>query len=375
MAKNDCNYDHFWKEHKLSMARNSDGYFQLQNNVLNSTKSNTTERIHMIGLIWTGIGTIGSVITTCSMLTAILLYILYPCLRNFRFKIHLQLFFALLLESIAQIILSYLILCKVNPIYASDIGNNYIHPASTSQQGVINENYSFTELKYLLIQNTMIIIWELSQTCIFTWTFIEGIYIHELIVVSVFQASVNMYPLMFAAWIVPIFITGLWLAAWLCVNSIDVNWSSYTFHATYWIPNSFRLILLSMNMAFLINVIRVLVRRLHTNEAPEMQKLRKAVKAAVLLMPLLGITNFIVLLPEPNNVFGFFIVCGLRKVLPTWQGFTVSIIYYFMNKDVQKCLQMSIRKFKLKHQLTYPDNSRVVSHSVHLTTIPATSST
>ncbi|VDQ09675.1 unnamed protein product [Trichobilharzia regenti] len=94
-----------------------------------------------------------------------------------------------------------------------------------------------------------------------------------------------------------------------------------------------------------------------------------------MLMPLLGITNFIVLLPEPNNVFGFFIVCGLRKVLPTWQGFTVSIIYYFMNKDVQKCLQMSIRKFKLKHQLTYPDNSRVVSHSVHLTTIPATSST
>lgn len=61
---------------------------------------------------------------------------------------------------------------------------------------------------------------------------------------------------------------------------------------------------------------------------------RKAVKAAILLMPLLGITNFIVLLPEPKHPLGFFIVSGIRRVLPTWQGFIISVIYYFMNKDV-----------------------------------------
>ncbi|CAH8447414.1 unnamed protein product [Heterobilharzia americana] len=252
---------------------------------------------------------------------------------------------------------SSLILCIINGV---NCPTNLILPTvkSTYQAVLIQKNvnsYNSEKLKYSIIQKTMIIIWELSQTCVFTWTFIEGFHIHELIVVSVFQTSVNMYPLMFAAWIVPIFITGLWLIAWLCINTTDVNWSFYTFHSTYWIPNSFRLVLLSMNMAFLINVILVLVRRFQTNEAPEIQKLRKAVKATVLLMPLLGITNFIVLLPEPNNVFGFFIICGLRKVLPTWQGFTISMIYYFMNKDVQRCIQMSIRKFKQKHQIKYPN--------------------
>ncbi|VDO54395.1 unnamed protein product [Schistosoma margrebowiei] len=87
-------------------------------------------------------------------------------------------------------------------------------------------------------------------------------------------------------------------------------------------------------MAFLFNVIRVLVRRLQTNYAPEILKLKKAVKAAILLMPLLGITNFIVLLPEPKHPLGFFIVSGIRRVLPTWQGFIISMIYYFMNKDI-----------------------------------------
>uniref|UniRef100_A0A095BZ48 PDF receptor n=1 Tax=Schistosoma haematobium TaxID=6185 RepID=A0A095BZ48_SCHHA len=208
------------------------------------------------------------------MLIAILIYTVYPCLRNFRFRIHLHLFFALLLESIAQLILSYLLLSKVNQINLNNVENETIHqPFSSSKEMMYSSNSQ---------SNTMIIIWELCQTCVFTWTFIEGIHIHELIVVSVFQPSVNMYPLMIAAWVVPIFITGLWLSAWLYTNKIDV----------------------------------------------------KAVKAVILLMPLLGITNFIVLLPEPKHPLGFFIVSGIRRVLPTWQGFIISMIYYFMNKDI-----------------------------------------
>ncbi|CAH8470770.1 unnamed protein product [Schistosoma margrebowiei] len=336
----------------------------------NSTKAYNTEFIELTRIIWTGIGTVGSVITICSMLTAILIYTVYPCLRNFRFKIHLHLFFALLLESIAQLILSYLLLSKVNQINVNNVENETIHqPFSSSKEMMYSSNSQST---YIIIQNTMIIIWELSQTCVFTWTFIEGIHIHELIVVSVFQPSVNMYPLMIAAWVVPIFITGLWLSAWLYTNKIEVSWSFYTFHSTYWILNSFRLILLSTNMAFLFNVIRVLVRRLQTNYAPEILKLKKAVKAAILLMPLLGITNFIVLLPEPKHPLGFFIVSGIRRVLPTWQGFIISMIYYFMNKDVQKCIHMSIRRFKSKYQL---EHHRFTSSSLPITTIPTTNST
>uniref|UniRef100_A0A5K4F7A6 G_PROTEIN_RECEP_F2_4 domain-containing protein n=1 Tax=Schistosoma mansoni TaxID=6183 RepID=A0A5K4F7A6_SCHMA len=331
----------------------------------NSTKTDNTEFIELTKLIWTGIGTVGSVITICSMLTAIFIYTVYPCLRNFRFKIHLHLFFALLLESIAQLILSYLLLSKVNQIHVTNIGNVTMNQLFLSPKEIM---YSFnSQSTYIIIQNTMIIIWELSQTCVFTWTFIEGIHIHDLILVSVFQPSVNMYPLMIAAWVVPIFITGLWLTVWLCTNKIDVSWSFYTFHSTYWILDSFRLTLLSTNMAFLINVIRALVRRPQTNYAPEILKLKKAVKAAILLMPLLGITNFIVLLPVPKHPLGFFIVSGIRRVLPTWQGFIISMIYYFMNKDVRKCIHMSIRRFKSKYQL---EHRRFTSSSLPIKTIP-----
>ncbi|TNN15410.1 PDF receptor [Schistosoma japonicum] len=368
MAQSNCQ-EHSQVGNPLKSCMNFNECHGLHVHLNNSVEADNSEFMELTRLIWTGIGTVGSVITICSMLTAIFLYIVYPCLRNFRFKIHLQLFFALLLESIAQLILSYLLLSKIDQISLNNVGNETIHQTLSHQRQIIST--SNTKSTYTIIQNTMIIIWELSQTCVFTWTFIEGIHIHELIVVSVFQSSVNMYPLMLAAWIVPIFITVLWLGTWLHVNKIDESWSVYTLHSTYWISNSFRLILLSMNMAFLINVIRVLVRRLQTNDAPEIQKLRKAVKAAVLLMPLLGITNFIVLLPEPNNSLGFFFISGIRRVLPTWQGFTISMIYYFMNKDVQRCIQMSIRKFKSKHQLKYPC---FTLHFLPTSTIPTTNS-
>jgi len=64
---------------------------------------------------------------------------------------------------------------------------------------------------------------------------------------------------------------------------------------------------------------------------------RKVSKAAIALVPLLGITNFIlVILPEPHSkspeLFAFWSYSA--HILHSFQGLMVSILYCFMNKEV-----------------------------------------
>jgi hypothetical protein len=64
---------------------------------------------------------------------------------------------------------------------------------------------------------------------------------------------------------------------------------------------------------------------------------RKVSKAAIALVPLLGITNFIlVILPEPHakspELFALWSYSA--HILHSFQGLMVSILYCFINKDV-----------------------------------------
>ncbi|VDP75041.1 unnamed protein product [Echinostoma caproni] len=85
------------------------------------------------------------------------------------------------------------------------------------------------------------------------------------------------------------------------------------------------------NLFFLINVLRVFVKRLRESF---ILNYRKATKAAFMLMPLLGIANAVVLIEEPINPWGMLVITGLQRLLPCWQGLFVAVIYCFMNRQV-----------------------------------------
>ncbi|KAJ8314000.1 hypothetical protein KUTeg_008561, partial [Tegillarca granosa] len=78
------------------------------------------------------------------------------------------------------------------------------------------------------------------------WMFVEGLFLHNRIVVSVFSTESPLKLFVFIGWV------------------------------------------------FLINIIRVLVTKLKTNNS-EAAQIKKAIKATVILMPLLGLTNLLFL--------------------------------------------------------------------------------
>lgn len=63
---------------------------------------------------------------------------------------------------------------------------------------------------------------------------------------------------------------------------------------------------------------------------------RKAVKAAIVLQPLLGITNSLqmVATPDSQNVVYFAIWSVVTTFLVSFQGFFAALFYCFLNGDV-----------------------------------------
>ena len=76
---------------------------------------------------------------------------------------------------------------------------------------------------------------------------------------------------------------------------------------------------------------------------------RKAVKAAIILLPLLGITNFVVMTDPPTHdvtTFGFWSYTTFFLV--SFQGFFISLLYCFLNGEV--CIHILFYNFVPKLQ-------------------------
>ncbi|KAM7301390.1 corticotropin-releasing factor receptor 1 [Ixodes scapularis] len=94
-----------------------------------------------------------------------------------------------------------------------------------------------------------------------------------------------------------------------------------------------------INTVFLINIIRILLTKLQSNTSIETMQLRKVSKATALLFPLLGITHlFFCINPRDDAHFeSAYVICN--ALLQSSQGLSVSILYCFVNSEVQTAVR------------------------------------
>jgi PDF receptor len=77
----------------------------------------------------------------------------------------------------------------------------------------------------------------------------------------------------------------------------------------------------------------VKLRQSHTSDV---EQVRKAVRAAFVLLPLLGITNFLSMTDAPldKSPLEFAAWSYITHFLTTFQGFFIAMIYCFLNGEV-----------------------------------------
>ncbi|KAG8039738.1 hypothetical protein G9C98_000467 [Cotesia typhae] len=96
------------------------------------------------------------------------------------------------------------------------------------------------------------------------------------------------------------------------------------------------IIWLQLNFLFLMNIVRVLVVKLRQSRTSETQQARKAVRAAAVLLPLLGITNLISMAAAPlETTIWFAIWSYTTHFLTSFQGLFIATLYCFLNGEVK----------------------------------------
>lgn len=76
--------------------------------------------------------------------------------------------------------------------------------------------------------------------------------------------------------------------------------------------------------------------KLRQSQASDIEQTRKAVRAAIVLLPLLGITNVLQLVPDLHTPWKFALWSYVTHFLTSFQGFFIALIYCFLNGEVRE---------------------------------------
>ncbi|GAB6018616.1 hypothetical protein CHUAL_000301 [Chamberlinius hualienensis] len=163
--------------------------------------------------------------------------------------------------------------------------------------------------------------------------FCEGLYLHTILVIAFVDKESIMKWLYVIGWVIPIILTIVYAAV---RNSFPEEtehcWINESLYC--WIIKSPVYMSMLANLVFLINIVKVLVTKLRAVNSSDTDQTIKAVRATIILIPLLGLHYFITpFRPEPKSSLEF--AYGVVSAIVTsFQGFAVALLFCFFNAEI-----------------------------------------
>ncbi|CAK6949610.1 LOW QUALITY PROTEIN: calcitonin gene-related peptide type 1 receptor [Scomber scombrus] len=202
--------------------------------------------------------------------------------------------------------------------------------------------------------------------CNYFWMLCEGIYLHTLIVVAVFAEEQHLHWYYLLGWGFPLVPASIHAVA--RKKFFDDNcWMSVETHLLYAVHGPIMAALL-VNLFFLLNIIRVLVTKLRDTHRAESHMYMKAVRATLILVPLLGI-QFVIFPWRPENRLAGEVYEYIMHILMHYQGVLVAIIFCFFNGEVQAALKRQWMQYKTQWGQRRKDHCSMRSTSYTATSI------
>nr|XP_056713120.1 vasoactive intestinal polypeptide receptor-like [Euleptes europaea] len=193
------------------------------------------------------------------------------------------------------------------------------------------------------------------QYCImanFFWLLVEGLYLHNLLVISFFSEKKYFWWYILIGWGAPTLFTSAW--AITKVHFDDIGCWDLIEHHYWWIIKAPILLSILANFILFICIIRILVQKLHSPDVGrnETSQYSRLAKSTLLLIPLFGI-HYIIFAFFPDTaqkeIRGVKLVFEL--VLGSFQGFVVAILYCFLNGEVQAEVKRKWRRWHMERFL------------------------
>lgn len=205
----------------------------------------------------------------------------------------------------------------------------------------------------------------ITQYCIvcnFAWMFCEGVYLHTIMVKTFTTGKWLLIICMVIGWVCPVVLVGIYTAV-RAVSSTDNITCWHQSSNLQWIMFAPVVCSIFLNFIFLCNIVRLLITKLR--QIPEAGQTRKAARATLILIPLLGIQYLLFpIAPDEGSSLHevYLIIVALHLSL---QGAFVSIIFCFCNGEVISVLK---RKWKLHRESTFSSKRHRAPSSIGTTT-------
>uniref|UniRef100_A0A3B3QPA0 Corticotropin-releasing factor receptor 1 n=1 Tax=Paramormyrops kingsleyae TaxID=1676925 RepID=A0A3B3QPA0_9TELE len=124
----------------------------------------------------------------------------------------------------------------------------------------------------------------------FFWMFGEGCYLHTAIVLTYSTDKLRKWMFICIGWCIPFPIIVAWAIGKLYYDNEKCWFGKRAGVYTDYIYQGPMILVLLINFIFLFNIVRILMTKLRASTTSETIQYRKAVKATLVLLPLLGIT-------------------------------------------------------------------------------------
>uniref|UniRef100_A0A3B5RF19 Glucagon receptor b n=1 Tax=Xiphophorus maculatus TaxID=8083 RepID=A0A3B5RF19_XIPMA len=246
------------------------------------------------------------------------------CMRN---NIHMNLFASFILRAVSILIKDALLSPMLDPKSGSD----------AQTQAVMWCRGAMVMMQYSVIANNY-------------WLLVEGIYLHSLLVITVFSEKKYFYIYLAIGWGAPLIFVLPWITVKYLYENIEC-WERNINMGYWWIIRSPILFAYLINFFIFIRIIKILMSKLRAHQMRYTDYKFRLAKSTLTLIPLLGIHailfTFVIdeSVPKGSMLRLIRLFCDL--LFNSFQGLLVAILYCFVNKEVQSEMLKKWKRWKL----------------------------
>nr|XP_020642747.1 gastric inhibitory polypeptide receptor [Pogona vitticeps] len=271
--------------------------------------------------------TVGYSLSLVAVLVALALLATFRKLRCIRNYIHMNLFLSYMLRAVSILVRDTLLRLRFPEEFQKE-GDLSLLPIG---QAVTSCRLAQVLTQYCVCGN-------------YYWLLVEGIYLHNLLGPMTFSEESYFPGYLLIGWGSPI----LFVIPWAIVRYLYENnecWERNDNLGYWWIIRCPILLAIFVNFVIFIRIIRILVSKLRAQQMPYTDYKFRLAKSTLTLIPLLGIHEVVFALVTEEQAQGTvrYIKFFFELFLNSLQGLLVSILYCFINKEVQSEIQRKWR--------------------------------
>ncbi|KAM4530506.1 glucagon receptor isoform 2-T2 [Odontesthes bonariensis] len=321
--------------------------------------------------------TVGYSLSFVALVLALGILIFFRNLHCMRNNIHMNLFASFILRALSILIKDALL--EANHT-SQDFGRDQdqgISSASMPPVELLFNNATSVSCRIAVVMT------QYSIMANSYWLLVEGIYLHNLLVITVFTERNYFKIYLCIGWGTPL----IFLVPWVIVRYLYENkecWEQNINMNYWWIIRAPILLAVVINFLIFIHIIKILVSKLRAHQMRYTDYKFRLAKSTLTLIPLLGIHQvvFIFVTDESTNTKAT-ISLRLTKLFTdlffsSFQGLLVAILYCFVNKEVQSEVLKKWKRWKLgrnieeeyRHTYSNTPNTKTASLLNHVSRLP-----